>query len=272
MTKNKLRKAAVVAIAGLMMAQTALTGCGKKTVDYDVDGTQSQEEGGDKKTTSSSRDGIGGKLGIPDGCDETINVGNSGLGTITIKDDDIEVPDTDKMDVMHITPTKISNEEKKNIAEKVFEKDKGIYMYDEEHQTKSDYEEQIASYKEMIDEAKEEGDTSWQTYMEEEIKTLEEEMAKAPDEYTEAGDYDADGFLGTRDGMQYQLYIYNASDDEEYPGMGSNVYIAAKDGTLDIRPYEGAASAYCSDYLAPGTNVSANASSMSKEEAEDIAG
>ena len=45
MAKLNAKKAAVIALAGLMMAQTALTGCGKKTVDYDLENNSGKGNG-----------------------------------------------------------------------------------------------------------------------------------------------------------------------------------------------------------------------------------
>ncbi len=272
MRKSNLKKAAVVALAGLMMAQTALTGCGQKTVDYDVDGNSNQNDG--DKTSTSDRAGIGGKLGVPESCNETIDVGNSTLGSITINDEEIEIPNTDKMNVAHFTPYSLTKENKKNIAETLFEKDKGIYLYDYEHRIKSDIQEQIDSDKKQIESAQEEGDTSWVSYLEEEIKELEKELAEAPETYPEAGDYDGeDFFIGTVDDIKYYLRMYNYGEDNEEgtTGMGSYVYFSL-DNAVDIRPCEGAVSGDMIEWEDEGSEaLGANMSSMTAEEAEDIA-
>ena len=38
-----------------------------------------------------------GQLDIPDNCDVTFDIGESKLSSITLKDDDIEVPDADRV-------------------------------------------------------------------------------------------------------------------------------------------------------------------------------
>ncbi len=268
MKKSNLKKAAVVALAGLMMAQTALTGCGQKTVDYDVDGNSNQNDG--DKTSTSDRAGIGGKLGVPESCNETIDVGNSTLGSITINDEEIEIPDADKMNVAHFTPYSLTKEDKKKIAETLFEKDKGIYLYDYENRIKSDIQEQIDSDKQQIEQAEEDGDTSWVSYLEEEIKELEKELAEAPETYPEAGDYDGEDFIGMIGDTEYTLgmYSYGAEEDEGGAGMGSYVYFSP-DNAVDIRPCEGAVSGYITEWTDEA--LGANMSSMTAEEAEDIA-
>ncbi|MGN0394293.1 MAG: DUF6034 family protein [Coprococcus sp.] len=268
MTKKKLRKTAVIALTGIMMAQVAFTGCGKKEVDYSVDGTQAETSGDEK---SSSRDGIAGKLGIPESCNETINAGNSGISSIVINDPDIQVPDTDKMNVEHFTASGVNSTEKQRIAEAIFEKDKGIYEFDQEKMTKGDIETQIGYYKAMIEAGQGDGNDSMVTYLESEIKNLEEEMATAPDSYPEAGDYQGDMFVGTVGDNEFLLGIVDCNDNEDATGLGTYAYFGPKMDYMHLRPYEGALMAYCSDYDDMGTGVSANVSKMTKEEAEEIA-
>lgn len=269
MTKNKLKKAVVVAAAGIMLMQTTFTGCGKKDVDYNVNGNQSQSSSDEKGI--SSEGGIAGKLGIPESCNETIDVGNSGIESIVINDTEIQIPDTDKMNVEHFTAKAVDNEEKKRIAETLFEKDKGIYLFDEEKQTKSDIEEQIGIYKSMIEEAQENGNDAWATYLESEVKGLESQLAAAPDTYPEAGNYEGELFLGVKNDMDYLLGVVDCQDNSDVPGLGTYVYFGPKLEFLTLRPYEGASFAYCSEYDDMGNGVSANTSKMTKEEAEEIA-
>lgn len=267
-TKNKLKKTAVAAVAGIILMQTAFTGCGKKDVDYNVNGNQSQTAADEKG--SSSEEGIARKLGIPEACNETIDVGNSGIESIVINDSNIQIPDTDKMNVEHFTAKAVDNEVKKRIAETLFEQDKGIYVFDEENQTKSDIEEQIDIYKSMIEEAQEDGNDAWATYLESEMKGLESKLTSAPDSYPEAGNYEGEMFLGTKDDMDYILGVIDCQNNEDVSGLGTYVYFGPKLEYFDLRPYEGASFAYCSEYNDMG-GISANTSEMTKEEAEEIA-
>ncbi|MBP3326244.1 MAG: hypothetical protein J6L77_07515 [Coprococcus sp.] len=274
MRNSNVKKAAVIALAGLMMAQTALTGCGKKEVDYNLEGSSNQD--GEGKTGTSDRAGIGGKLGVPESCNETINVGNSTLGSITINCESIQTPDADKMDIAHFTPYSFSNEDKKKIAEALFDKEKGIYLDDYEHRTKSDIQEQIDWNKKEIENAQENGDSSWAASLEEEIKSLEAELAEAPDTYPDAGDYSGDSFFGTREDIEYSLsmFSYGADGEDEEEGMigmGAYVYFGVKDD-LSLRPYEGASGGYMTDYAEQGDIAGTNKSSVTAEEAEELAG
>jgi len=274
MRNSNVKKAAVIALAGLMMAQTALTGCGKKEVDYNLEGSSNQD--GEGKTGTSDRAGIGGKLGVPESCNETIDVGNSTLGSITINCESIQTPDADKMDIAHFTPYSFSNEDKKKIAEALFDKEKGIYLDDYEHRTKSDIQEQIDWNKKEIENAQENGDSSWAASLEEEIKSLEAELAEAPDTYPDAGDYSGDSFFGTREDTEYSLsmFSYGADGEDEEEGMigmGAYVYFGVKDD-LSLRPYEGASGGYMTDYAGQGDIAGTNKSSVTAEEAEELAG
>jgi len=274
MAKFNAKKAAVIALAGLMMAQTALTGCGKKTVDYDLENNSGKGNG--ENSGESDRAGIGGKLGVPESCNETIDVGNSTLGSITINCENIQTPDADKMNVAHFTPYTVTKEDKKRIAEALFEKDKGIYLYDYENLPKSELQKLIDSYKQQIESAQESGDDGWTSYLEEEIKDLEQKLASAPDTYPDAGDYSGEGFIGTIGDIEYSLgmssYGEDNEDEEDMTGMGSYIYFGPKD-ILTLRPYEGASGGYMTEWAGDGSEeTGANMSSMSAEEAEDIAG
>lgn len=269
MKRINLKKTAVIALAGLMMTQAALTGCGKKTVDYNVDGTNEQdgeEDGGSK----SDRGGIAGRLGVPVSCNETIDPGNSGLGNITINCEEIQVPEVEKMVVTHFTPLTLTNEDKKKYAEILFEKDKGIYVVDYEHQTKDDIQQQIDWYKEEIDRAKGDGDTDYLSFLEPELEKLEESLVDAPDTYPEAGDYSGESFRGTIEGKEYNMNIYGESTDD-YPSITTSIYLGPKD-YLSFRPYEGATYCYTDTYSYEEADNATNASSMTIESAEELAG
>lgn len=81
------RKMAALAIAGVLAAGVALTGCGKKNIDYNVDGESGNGGGSDSGS-------LQGKYGIPESCDTTLDVGSSGISKLTIEADEITVPNT----------------------------------------------------------------------------------------------------------------------------------------------------------------------------------
>lgn len=100
-SKRVVRIAACV-LAGVMAVQ--LAGCGSKKVDYTLDG-----DGG--------RSGLAKSLGIPDKCDETFDVGKSGLSEIRCTADKVDVPDTDKLKKVYYTTTKLDAKQRQTIVE-----------------------------------------------------------------------------------------------------------------------------------------------------------
>ena len=77
--KMHYKKMAALAIVGVLATGTALTGCGKKNIDYSVDG----ESGNGGSSDSGS---LQGKYGIPESCDTTLDAGSSGISKLAIED------------------------------------------------------------------------------------------------------------------------------------------------------------------------------------------
>ena len=83
MNKKQITSAALISVMALSLAA-----CGNKKVDYGMKG------GSDEADNAG---GLDGQLDIPDNCDVTFDIGESKLSSITLKDDDIEVPDADRV-------------------------------------------------------------------------------------------------------------------------------------------------------------------------------
>ncbi len=256
-------KTMAAVLAGLMVVQGVLTGCGKKNIDYHT----GENSGSNNQISSSDEGGIRGRLGIPESCNESIDVGNSGVGTISIVDENISVPNTDKMDVVHFTPMKtIENDYKKQITEKLLEKEKGIYAYDYEHRTKADIQADIEGYRKQ----KETADEGYMEVLEEEIKKLEAELEAAPDAYPAAGNYEADAFLGMVEDVRYMVDFdcYDKRDDAVNIGVG--IFFSPNNEFIKVRPYENAVGGYWYENEGEHDSVE-NKTAMTAEEAEDIA-
>lgn len=198
MRKQIRRRGTAWLMFGTMMMAAVFTGCGKKDIDYDIDGS------GGKKDSGSIQD----KYDIPKSYDDSIAVGDSGLSEITLKVDEISVPDTSIMYTEKLTKNDTTGEALKKIAEAIFDKSKGIYAYDEDNQTKADIEAQIASYEQLKKELgtdaeriKEINDT---------LTELQDELEKAPEDYPAAGDYSATKYLGTCG--QYEFVLRTPDD------------------------------------------------------------
>ena len=68
------------------------------------------------------------------------------------------------MSIINYKSNTFDNAYKQKVCEAVFDKSKGIYVYDWEHQTKSDLQSQIDSFQAMLEEAKASGDTETESY------------------------------------------------------------------------------------------------------------
>ncbi|RGG37356.1 MULTISPECIES: hypothetical protein [unclassified Clostridium] len=219
MRKQIRRRGTAWLMFGTMMMAAVFTGCGKKDIDYDID------ESGGKKDSGSIQD----KYDIPKSYDDSIAVGDSGLSEITLKVDEISVPDTSIMYTEKLTKNDTAGEALKKIAEAIFDKSKGIYAYDENNQTKADIEEQIASYEQLKKELgtdaeriKEINDT---------LTELQDELEKAPEDYPAAGDYSATKYLGTCG--QYE-FVLRTPDD-----MILSYDLSLKEDAMVYRPADG---------------------------------
>lgn len=198
MRKQIRRRGTAWLMFGTMMMAAVFTGCGKKDIDYDIDGS------GGKKDSGSIQD----KYDIPKSYDDSIVVGDSGLSEITLKVDEISVPDTSIMYTEKLTKNDTAGEALKKIAESIFDKSKGIYAYDENNQTKADIEEQIASYEQL---KKDLGtDAERIKKINDTLTELQDELEKAPEDYPAAGDYSATKYLGTCG--QYEFVLRTPDD------------------------------------------------------------
>ncbi len=264
-----IKRKLVALLIGTIVMSTTLTGCEK---DGDKKAGQPSKSAVEDNADALNRDGIGGRLGIPAGCNESFDVGASGLEAITIKDSDVSVPDTDGMNIAHMSLVRMDNDEKRRIAETIFDVKEGICKHDSEHMSKQEYQNEIAYYEKQIELAKEGGYGF--SYESEMIEKYQEKLAAAPDEYIEAGDYDAKGFVGNYHDMKYLLTLYYFETNMAGGGfnwMRLEPYSDEHSGDLPIRPYEGAEEAFCSIPYEDEVDLE-NKSTMTAEEAEYIAG
>ena len=70
---------AAMLLAGMLAVSTAATGCGKKTVDYDVDGSGGAGSGSTDNNKTADSGSLQGKYGIPEECDVEIATGDTGI-------------------------------------------------------------------------------------------------------------------------------------------------------------------------------------------------
>lgn len=216
------------------------------------------------------RAGIGNVLGVPKGINVSLDTGKSSLDKIEIDDEEIEVPETDRMYVEYFTPATADNEEKQKMVETVFDKEEGIYVYDYSNRVKSEIQSDIDYYEALVNTAEKEGNSEDATYYDYFLTKLYNELEGASSGREAAGDYSADAFLGTMDDLQYILHIYSGNDETQF--MGISFMMTLYTDELMIRPYDGggalAAATNMGDY---SSNEDINQSEMTVEEAEVIA-
>ena len=253
-----MKKKFAVVLSAVLAVSMAATGCGRETVDYNVDGESSGGSSGDGT--------LAAKYGIPDECDTKLDVGDSGLGKIEIYDLDVTYPDVSSMDISYYTLREVTNEDKQSLAESLFDKDEGIYEYDWENMTKADIERQIDWYNNVIESAIAAGYEDDIEWYQDDLEEYEEQLASAPDEYPAAGDYSGDDFIGTMDGREYELSI-----SEDY------TYFSMREYSMTYRPSEDAEGAEGCYWNAAGDSdyedmeSLTNMCSLTQDEAQMIA-
>ena len=117
MRQKLWRNKKFVVMAAAFTCVAALSACGKKDTDYNVD-----VGNGDGGSVQS-------KYGIPESCDTTFDTGSTGLKEIQLTDSDITVPNTGAMYVASVKMKEIDSEYRKALVEKLFDTDKGVYVY-----------------------------------------------------------------------------------------------------------------------------------------------
>lgn len=248
----------VVMIEGALVMSMLFSGCGKKDVDYQLDGNS------ESYRDNADIDGeLAEKLGVPQSCEVSIDTGRSGLQSIMLKDDAIEVPESDSMSVFYYEKICVDSNYKQAIAESLFDKEQGIYEY--KYRIKSEIEEEIANVKEQQENLISQGyiDLWYDAYIEE----LEKQLQDAPVEYPPAGDYSGFSFIGSMNGQEYGFGIYT---EEDIDSPIVNAFLAPRNEFL-YRPYEGATYGYCLEGPSAYNFSGINLCKITQEEAIDVA-
>lgn len=122
---RNIKKKIILALAALSLF--AIAGCGQKSVDYTPDG-----EIGD----SAEKEGLTrvGSLGIPDGYQGSVEGidKSTHLTGVNINAESIELPESETMDIVHYKDAVYDSDAKKAVCEKIFDTEKGVYIYDED--------------------------------------------------------------------------------------------------------------------------------------------
>lgn len=225
------KRTVVTAVVMAFAMSVAFTGCKRKDVDLGSDDIS------ESNVNESDSGKLKDRLKVPDSYSYSFDIGSSGVSSIEIDADEIHVPDTDKMFIAYMERGVYDNEFKKQVCESIFDKSKGIYVYDWEKRIKSDIQAEIDQYKEFIANANASGDTESVEWYQSYIKELEASLQDAPEQYDSAGDYSGDIFVGFIGEIKYRL---NFSTQQMDGGGYSNIYLSLYDSGISHRPYEGA--------------------------------
>jgi hypothetical protein len=212
--KNVMRRCAVSFV--ITTALLGISGCGEKNVDYSLGSGENKESAGDESVT-----GIRKELGIPADCDQTFAVGDSGISTISVKDDEIDVPDVDGMKKISFEKIQFTPETVQKLVEGILEKDKGIRYRDEYLMTRDEVQQQIDRLNEGLNTGVYGADdVDW---VNEQLQDYKQQLSTSPEQLPEVTNYEElhQEYDGQRDGYDCTL-----SFSEQF--QGNDVYITFK--------------------------------------------
>lgn len=216
MSKSKrVTRIAACVLAGVLAMQ--MTGCGSKKVDYSLDGESSSGYSDD-----NGKGGLAKTIGVPDKCDETFDVGKSGLSEIKCTADSVDVPDTDKLKRVYYTTKKFDAKQRQTIVEGLLDKSQGIYVRKEGVSTKDELKKSIEMTEKFKEEAASQGDDTSDSWYDSQIEEYKKQMADAPDSLPLLENYDDPNaaYTGKYGDKDYTLAISgNSYNDNIDAGM-----------------------------------------------------
>ena len=259
MRQKLWRKKKFVVMAAAFACIAALSACGKKDTDYNVD-----VGNGDGGSVQS-------KYSIPESCDTTFDAGSTGLKEIRLTDSDITVPNTGAMYVAPVKMKEIDPEYRKNLVEKLFDTDKGVYVYYDMENMDKLSKEDIQEYIDLYEQQKK-ADPSNATNYDSDIDRMNRLLQTTSKQRENAGDYSADEYMGTVGNLEYRI---------SFPQEGENdTLFRIKEDLLQYRPMEGATGVFTSSLEEYNTGLGdeygelesdINECSLSVDEARQIA-
>ena len=129
----------------VMVVCAMLCGCGEKEVLYDAD-------------LGEKESGLKGSLSVPNMASYTFD--GTGEKTISLNTENIIVPETDSMKTVYYEKVTVDNAYKQQIAEHIFEKEEGIYVYDGSSMSEDMLAELEAYYQKCIEIATQQNDAN----------------------------------------------------------------------------------------------------------------
>lgn len=173
----------------VILVCTMLCGCGEKKAIYDA-------------ALGEKESGLKGSLSVPN--EVSYMFDGNGDKTISLNTENIIVPETDSMKTVYYEEVTVDNAYKQQIAEHIFEKDKGIYVYDGSSMSDDMLAEMEAYYQKCIDIATQQNDTNALSMYNDMLAEIIEKKASAKELET-AGNYDVDVYIGYINGRLFLL-------------------------------------------------------------------
>lgn len=217
MNKKKIMCAALISVMALSLAA-----CENKKIDYGMNG------GNDD---AGNAGGLEGQLDIPDNCDVTFDTGESKLSSITLKDDDIEVPDADRVYKVGFDTVNApcSDDELKTIISRLFDETSEIrWQSGDAADSKEILDNTIEMYESEIEKALASDDPGYAELLEESMRPYVEERKNMDDELPIATEYKINEHYVAEAGGVQRIFMA-ASDNED--GDGYNNYYFTYDMT-----------------------------------------
>ncbi len=212
-------------IALTLLAAISLYGCDKKKDDASFIIDALEESEGEIGYTKLARE-----LNIPQSINHQLETDISGLDSILISDDDIEVPNVSDMYTFECNRAELNEAYRQTVAESIFGSSI-LYVYDGTV-TKADCEYYIDYYERM-----EEGPVAFYHEMYTELaEEYKEKLKNAPESREKNMDFSANQYIGTIEGQQYLLTFRADGDDvasvelELYPDISLGDFIHADKG------------------------------------------
>lgn len=243
---KRVTRIAACVLVGVMAMQ--LCGCGDKKVDYSIDGDSQMSEAGDE-AGGSEKSALAKKLGVPDSCDLTFDVGKSGLSTITCKDADIKLPDSDRIKKAEFGIASLDAAQIQKIVEGLFDKSQGIQVRKDGVMTKSELQDMIDQNTRFKEDAAGNGDDSSGAWYDTQIETYKKQLAEAPDTLPELENYDDPycEYVGMNGDHKYSLSFSQTRDSNADAGVFISFNPSTDEENLELEKVDGAEYTYLTE-------------------------
>lgn len=205
-----------------------LTSCGGAKVDYSPGNGENTDDSVGTETAAGQQaetSGLARELSVPESCEVTFDTGESGLSSITLADEKIEMPDAERAYRVSfdVVDAPCSESELKTIVGKLFD-DTGKIRYRSMNgeETKEELDELIEQYEDSVRDALAGGDTTYAEALQDELDKYLAKRDGAADELPPATEFKLnENYIGEKDGIERS---FMAVAPEEDGGMNDNYF------------------------------------------------